>query len=101
MSEMVAKTLSWLVEAYRRVTPLIVCMFGMTAPIALSPGHVWMGIFIAALSFSWALDMSATRAEAKAKEETAAKFINAITSGDDTTITVEVIRRAALSEVEG
>lgn len=101
MSEMVAGALAWCVETFRKATPVMVCMFGMTAPVVLSPGHVLVGIFIAALSFSWALDMSATRAAAKAKEDTAAKFINAITSGVDTTITVEVIRRAALSEVEG
>lgn len=100
MSEMVEKAWEWLIELVRKSAPISVCMLGMTAPITLSPGNIWIGILIAAFSFTWALDMAATRAAAKAKEETAGRFIKALTSGEDTLITVEIFRRdAALSEV--
>lgn len=101
MSEMVEKAWKWLVEAIRSGAPMIICLMGGLT-LAATEKLGWASIFLATIFWVWALDLAATRAAAKAKEETAGRFIKALTSGEDTMVTVEIFHReAALSEERG
>lgn len=92
-------TFRFLLDALRKMTPFLVCIFGMSAPVVLSPDHVLGGVFIAGIAFAWALDMAETRAAADARSDTAARFIAFMTTGNDRDINITVYRQtAALSE---
>ena len=92
-------TFRFLLVAWRGMTPFLVCIFGMSAPVVLSPDHVLVGVFIAGVAFAWALDMAEVRAAAEARSDTAAKFIAYMTTGVDRDINFSVYRQtAALSE---
>ena len=82
----------WTRDLIRTFHPFIVCWFAavlfvISADDASSISR-FMGVAISGLSFMWALDMAAARAEAKAKSEMAAMIVANLTSGEDTEIRV-------------
>lgn len=88
------------VDSFRKSYPFLICLLGATALVALQ-GKGWVGPILAGVSFIWAIDLAQTRAAAKANSEAAAKFVAALTSGHDSTITVDInyhTYRAALQE---
>lgn len=88
MKGFIKKAGAWLIDGLRGVYPVAVCGFGGLMMMAAGEGFGLAGVVIALLAFTWALDLTATRAAAKAKEETAALFIANLMSGRDTELTV-------------
>src|SRR5690606_16447266 len=88
-------------RAFRTSTPFLLCLLGGTALVALQEKG-WIGPLLAAMFFLWALDLTASRAEAQAKAETAGAFVKALTNGEDTNITVVIDdRRNTILKGEG
>ena len=101
MSKVIRAVFDFALHVMRRATPFFICLFGMSAPVVLSPSNVWFGMFIAGAAFAWALDMAETRAAAEAKSDTAAKFIAFMTTGEDRYIDIKVFRQTSALNEEG
>lgn len=101
MIERVKKARRFLTEELLRPAyPFLICLAGGSALHALQ-GKGWAGPLIAGVSFMWAIDLASTRAAAKARVDTAMQIVDGLTSGNDSTITVDIthnVRDAALNE---
>jgi hypothetical protein len=82
------KVARWLLDGFRHFYPVAVCLFGGLMMMAAAGGFGGAGMVIALAAFAWAVDLAATKAAAKAKEETAALFIANLMSGKDTDLTI-------------
>lgn len=88
MTDWIRKASGWLIEGLRALYPVAACLFGGLMMMAAGDGFGLAGFAIAIVAFAWAMDLVATKAAAKAKEETAALFIANLMSGKDTELTV-------------
>jgi hypothetical protein len=88
MTGWIKKAAVWLMDGLRHFYPVAVCLFGGLMMMAAGAGFGLAGVVIAIVAFGWALDLAATKAAARAKEETAAMFIANLMSGTDTELTV-------------
>lgn len=92
MIERVTNARKWTVDAVRGLYPFLICWIGAGFVLVGSGEDSavarMIAVSIAGLSWIWALDLAAARAEAKAKSETAAIFLASLTKGEDTEINV-------------
>jgi hypothetical protein len=77
----------WAREFATGFYPFGLCLFGAGI---LNVEAGWISYLVGATTLIWALDLSASRAAAKAKIETAAMFVAQMVSGRDTQITVDI-----------
>ncbi|GEM_PF-2015262 len=88
MTGFMKKAGAWLIDGLRGFYPVAVCLFGGLMMMAAGAGFGLAGVVIAIVAFAWATDLAASKAAAKAKEETAALFIANLMSGTDTELIV-------------
>jgi hypothetical protein len=88
------EAVDWLVDAFRGLYPFVICWIGALAFAVgwhdQTEGAALVVTAIAGLSFTWAIDLAYARGKAKGESETAAKMVALITSGADTTISIEI-----------
>lgn len=86
------KLVAWLLDAFRSAYPFLVCWIGGLAFAAGwnddREGAALVVTIIAGFSFVWATDMAFARGKAKGESEAAAKFIAALSTGEDTEINI-------------
>jgi hypothetical protein len=100
MTVWIIKAAGWLMDGLRHFYPVAVCLFGGLMMMAAGAGFGLAGVFIAIVAFAWAIDLAATKAAARAKEETAAMFIASLMSGKDSSLTVTFRDTSAPSETD-
>jgi hypothetical protein len=87
MKSHIVKARDWLASCTRALYPLMLCLLGGGL---MQTGHGWLSLFLAGLAFAFAVDLAASRGEAKGKVDAVAMFIAPMVSGVDTTITVNI-----------
>lgn len=88
-------------DGFRHFYPVAICFFGGLMMMAAGDGFGLAGGFIAIIAFAWAIDLAATKAAAKAKEETAALFIANLMSGQDSQLTVTFHDHSPIQKEKG
>lgn len=67
------------VGAFRSLAPLLICLLGGVSLVELQ-GNGWVAPLVASIFFTFALELAASRAEAKTKSEIASKIIDKFAS---------------------
>ena len=97
MKKAIAATVSWFGEYVRGLYPFGVSFVGGLVLMAHDDIGGLAAMVIAALCFAWANDLAATRAAARAKEDTATLLTSMLVSGNDTTVTVDINHNSSAS----
>jgi hypothetical protein len=88
----IRKCAAWLRECLHTLYPFGVCWIGgLVMAVGWNDTERSAGLVvtvIAGLSFIWAIDLAYARGRARGESETAAKFVAALSTGDDTEISV-------------